>query len=151
MPGSPPQKHQDVGQFRKEALDEGILHEGDTLGTDDETLLWVFWREKASARLRTGDTRRFLRARKYDIKQAKGMLRDCQEWRRTVEGVGIDELYQEIDPFDVSYTLSPGMAGDPCRIIWSVSRTSSSIWMLAYVVPQGSPNMDRDDVMLNCW
>lgn len=47
--------------------------------------------------------RRFLRARKYDTKQAKKMLNDCQEWRRSVEGVGIDKLYQEIDPFDVSH------------------------------------------------
>jgi hypothetical protein len=31
------------------------------------------------------------------------MLADCQEWRRTVEGVGIDELCGKIDPFDVSY------------------------------------------------
>jgi hypothetical protein len=29
------------------------------------------------------------------------MIQDCQEWRRTVEGVGIDELYRRIDPFDV--------------------------------------------------
>ncbi|KAF8727618.1 hypothetical protein AX14_007202 [Amanita brunnescens Koide BX004] len=69
-------------QFRKEVLEEGIIHEADTLGVDDETLL------------------RFLRARKYDIKQAKKMMNDCQEWRRTVEGAGIDKLYQEIDPFD---------------------------------------------------
>ena len=33
------------------------------------------------------------------------MLSDCQEWRKTVEGVGIDKLYQEIDPFDVSHWL----------------------------------------------
>lgn len=29
------------------------------------------------------------------------MWNNCQEWRRTVEGRGIDELYREIDPFDV--------------------------------------------------
>lgn len=46
--------------------------------------------------------RRFLRARKFDITQSKKMIKDCQEWRRTVEGVGIDELYRRIDPFDVS-------------------------------------------------
>jgi hypothetical protein len=28
------------------------------------------------------------------------MFNDCQEWRRTVEGMGIDELYRKIDPFD---------------------------------------------------
>ena len=31
------------------------------------------------------------------------MFADCQEWRRTVEGVGIDELYRTLDPFDVSF------------------------------------------------
>jgi len=29
------------------------------------------------------------------------MLVKCQEWRRTVEGVGLDAIYDEIDPFDV--------------------------------------------------
>ncbi|KAF9049609.1 CRAL/TRIO domain-containing protein, partial [Hymenopellis radicata] len=58
------------------------LNDGDSIGTDDETLL------------------RFLRARKFHLKQAKQMFRDCQEWRQTVEGVGIDELYRRIDPFD---------------------------------------------------
>jgi hypothetical protein len=29
------------------------------------------------------------------------MFANCQEWRATVEGVGIDELYKQIDPFDV--------------------------------------------------
>lgn len=46
--------------------------------------------------------RRFLRARKFDIKNAKTMLANCQKWRQTVEGVGLDGLYDEIDPFDVS-------------------------------------------------
>ena len=31
------------------------------------------------------------------------MFKDCQQWRKTVEGVGIDELYRRIDPFDVSH------------------------------------------------
>lgn len=30
------------------------------------------------------------------------MLENCQKWRQTVEGVGLDALYDEIDPFDVS-------------------------------------------------
>lgn len=45
--------------------------------------------------------RRFLRARKFDLVQSKTMFAACQHWRRTVENVGIDELYREIDPFDV--------------------------------------------------
>ncbi|KAH0586156.1 hypothetical protein H2248_007421 [Termitomyces sp. 'cryptogamus'] len=68
--------------FRKQVFNEGILHDGDSVGTDDETLL------------------RFLRARKFDLLAAKKMLKDCQEWRKTVEGVGIDELYKAIDPFN---------------------------------------------------
>ena len=35
------------------------------------------------------------------------MLRNCQEWRKTVEGVGIDELYKNIDPWDVGAIISP--------------------------------------------
>lgn len=68
--------------FRKQLFDEDILRDGDSIGTDDETLL------------------RFLRARKFNLKHAKQMFRECQEWRASVEGVGIDKLYREIDPFD---------------------------------------------------
>jgi hypothetical protein len=45
---------------------------------------------------------RFLRARKFNLKDSKNMFMECQEWRRTVEGIGIDELYRTMDPFDVS-------------------------------------------------
>jgi len=69
-------------QFREELYTEGILHDGDTIGTNDDTLV------------------RFLRARRFDLVQAKKMFRDCQQWRKAVEGVGIDELYSRIDPFD---------------------------------------------------
>ena len=34
------------------------------------------------------------------------MILDCIEWRRTVEDVGIEELYRSIDPFDVRSALS---------------------------------------------
>lgn len=47
-------------------------------------------------------SRRFLRARKFDLEQSKKMFRDCQHWRKTVSGIGIDELYKRLDPFDVS-------------------------------------------------
>ncbi|KAG6878089.1 hypothetical protein C0993_012416 [Termitomyces sp. T159_Od127] len=83
MPGESEEHRQVlVKGFRQQVLSEGILHDGDSVGTDDETLL------------------RFLRARKFDLLAAKKMLKDCQDWRRTVEGVGIDELYRRIDPFD---------------------------------------------------
>ncbi|CAK5284211.1 unnamed protein product [Mycena citricolor] len=71
--------------FRKQVFDEGIIKERDTIGTDDETL---FFR------------RRFLRARNFNIAQSKPMLANAQNWRKTVEGVGIDALYEETDPFD---------------------------------------------------
>ncbi|KAJ7784584.1 CRAL TRIO domain-containing protein [Mycena metata] len=68
--------------FREELFGEDILKEGDTIGTDDETLL------------------RFLRARKFDLGQAKTMMINAQNWRKTVNGIGLDKLYAEIDPFD---------------------------------------------------
>ncbi|KAJ7044101.1 CRAL-TRIO domain-containing protein [Mycena alexandri] len=68
--------------FREELFGEDILKEGDTIGTDDETLL------------------RFLRARKFDLAQAKTMMINAQNWRKTVNGIGLDKLYAEIDPFD---------------------------------------------------
>lgn len=33
------------------------------------------------------------------------MFADCQRWRKTVEGVGIDKLYADMDPFDVGELL----------------------------------------------
>jgi len=78
-------QHDILKQFRNILTEEDILHDGDTIGTDDGTLL------------------RFLRARKFNLKDAKKMFADCQEWRKSVEGIGIDELYRTLDPFDVSY------------------------------------------------
>ncbi|KAI0277291.1 CRAL-TRIO domain-containing protein [Russula aff. rugulosa BPL654] len=43
---------------------------------------------------------RFLKARGYNASQAKQMILECIQWRRTVEDVGIEELYRTIDPFD---------------------------------------------------
>lgn len=59
--------------------------------------------------------RRFLRARKFDLKQAKTMLVNCQHWRKTVEDVGIDELYRQIDPFDVSSIAAVSAISDHIR------------------------------------
>ncbi|OJT03883.1 Sec14 cytosolic factor [Trametes pubescens] len=69
-------------QFREGLVEQDLIHDGDSIGTDDETLL------------------RFLRARQWNVKQATLMWKNCQHWRSTVEGVGIDELYRQIDPFD---------------------------------------------------
>ena len=58
-----------------------------------------------------GIGRRFLKARGYNASHAKQMVLDCIQWRRTVEDVGIEELYRRIDPFDVRsallYPLTP--------------------------------------------
>ncbi|KAJ4482151.1 CRAL-TRIO domain-containing protein [Lentinula aciculospora] len=72
-------KSEILSQFREELFAEGILHEGDTIGADDGTL------------------KRFLRARKYNLKDAKKMFVDAQNWRKEVK---LDELYDKIDPFD---------------------------------------------------
>ncbi|KAI6147488.1 CRAL-TRIO domain-containing protein [Pisolithus tinctorius] len=69
-------------QFRRQVFEEDILHEGDSIGTDDLTLL------------------RFLRARKFNLNEAKKMIRNAQHWRKTVAGVGIDELYNQLDIFN---------------------------------------------------
>ncbi|RDX53294.1 CRAL/TRIO domain-containing protein [Lentinus brumalis] len=83
MPGMVPKDKQAIlDEFRQGLLNEGLIHDGDTIGTDDETLL------------------RFLRARNFNLKQSTLMWKNCQHWRSTVEGVGIDELYRQIDPFD---------------------------------------------------
>lgn len=34
-------KEQLVIDFRRQVEEEGIIHDGDTIGTDDDTLLWV--------------------------------------------------------------------------------------------------------------
>lgn len=77
-----PKEDEILQNFRSALVAEDLLHDGDSIGTDDETLL------------------RFLRARKFDLGKSQQMFRDCQKWRKTVEGVGIDDLYRRIDPFD---------------------------------------------------
>ncbi|EJC98105.1 CRAL/TRIO domain-containing protein [Fomitiporia mediterranea MF3/22] len=70
--------------FRRELLEEGaITDEGDSLGTQYD---WVLLR--------------FLRARKYNLKNAKIMIKNCIEWRKTAQGVGVDQLYRNLDPYD---------------------------------------------------
>lgn len=48
------------------------------------------------------DSSRFLRARKFNPDEAKTMMMKCQHWRQTVSEIGIDEMYNRMDPFDVS-------------------------------------------------
>ncbi|EGG07732.1 uncharacterized protein MELLADRAFT_28365, partial [Melampsora larici-populina 98AG31] len=45
---------------------------------------------------------RFLRARKFNLIQSKRMITQCLQWRHQVEGIGIDELYRDMDPFNFS-------------------------------------------------
>lgn len=33
------------------------------------------------------------------------MFADCQHWRKTVQGVGIDRIYSQTDPFDVGSNI----------------------------------------------
>ncbi|EFP89026.2 uncharacterized protein PGTG_14867, partial [Puccinia graminis f. sp. tritici CRL 75-36-700-3] len=68
--------------FRSELEEEGHLKPSETLGTDDETLI------------------RFLKARKFDLQASKRMITQCLQWRHQFEGIGIDGLYEELDPFD---------------------------------------------------
>ncbi|KIJ17681.1 hypothetical protein PAXINDRAFT_167671 [Paxillus involutus ATCC 200175] len=77
-----PQQAETLRIFRQQLFDEGILHEGDSINTDDPTLL------------------RFLRARKFNLSESKKMITNCQHWRQTVSGIGIDELSKRLDPFD---------------------------------------------------
>ena len=45
------------------------------------------------------------------------MWKNCHEWRKSAEGVGIDELYRRIDPFDVrSHIFRP----------WTITYVKSS-------------------------
>lgn len=118
--------HQEVLDiFRGELAAEGIIRHGDSIGTDDETLLCV---SIVQARCSlTPHHRRFLRARKFDLKQAKKMVTDCQRWRWTVEGVGIDRLYDRIDPFDVraNFHFSRSHPTD-CTLIASIQNVGMS-------------------------
>ncbi|TBU47765.1 CRAL/TRIO domain-containing protein [Dichomitus squalens] len=79
---APKDKQATVEEFRELLASQDLIREGDTIGTDDETL------------------HRFLRARSYNLKNAATMWKNCLEWRRTVEDRGIDQLYRDIDPFD---------------------------------------------------
>ena len=52
--------------------------------------------------------RRFLRARKFNVKNAKTMVVNCIKWRETARGIGIDELYRRTDPYGVRVFCLPG-------------------------------------------
>ncbi|KAF8133658.1 CRAL-TRIO domain-containing protein [Boletus edulis] len=101
-----PQQADILKTFREQLFAEGILHEGDSIGTDDPTLL------------------RFLRARKFNLNESKKMIKNCQHWRKTVSGIGIDELYNKMDPFDYpgrehvfnSWSMSFHKKGRPVNI-----------------------------------
>ncbi|KAL6302782.1 CRAL-TRIO domain-containing protein [Sparassis latifolia] len=82
MPSSQQESDAILVQFREQLVQEDLLHEGDTIGTDDGTLL------------------RFLVARDFDLKQALAMWQNCVQWRKAVGGVGIDELYRRMDRLD---------------------------------------------------
>jgi len=70
--------------LRTQLLEEGVItEEGDTLGTQHD---WVLLR--------------FLRARKFNLKQTIAMIKSTLEWRKTVNGVGITELTKQLDPLD---------------------------------------------------
>lgn len=48
------------------------------------------------------------------------MWKNCYEWRKTTEGVGIDELYRRTDPFDVRLIIPSVwelLADDSCSIL----------------------------------
>jgi len=77
-----PSQMEILREFRSELEEEGHLKPNETLGTDDETLI------------------RFLKARKFNLLASKRMITQCLQWRHQFEGIGIDGLYQQIDPFD---------------------------------------------------
>ncbi|KZT64683.1 CRAL/TRIO domain-containing protein [Daedalea quercina L-15889] len=52
-------------QFRAQLVEQDLIHDGDTIGTDDFTL------------------QRFLRARNFDLNASVAMWTKCQEWRKT--------------------------------------------------------------------
>ncbi|KAI6122494.1 CRAL-TRIO domain-containing protein [Pisolithus croceorrhizus] len=106
-------------QFRRQVFQEDILREGDSIGTDDLALL------------------RFLRARKFDLNEAKKMIKDAQHWRRTVAGVGVDELYNRLDIFDcppLSSTLVASRSSGLGRCIFTrhVSHTTAALGLLTH-------------------
>lgn len=88
--------------------------------------------------------RRFLKARGYNASHAKQMILDCIQWRRTVEDVGIEELYRSIDPFDVRSaplrcTLSlasfDAYLTSVVLVLYAVSRTAGCLRELANGFP----------------
>ncbi|KAI0300807.1 CRAL-TRIO domain-containing protein [Russula brevipes] len=74
--------YQPLDVLRIELQDEPAFHDG-TVPDDDYTL-----------------TSALPKGRGYNASHAKQMILDCIHWRRTVEDVGIEELYRRIDPFD---------------------------------------------------
>lgn len=95
-----------LNTFRTNVFKDEIIKEGDSIGTDDETLLYDHLAPLVLEIDSNLSVRRFLRARQFNLQQSTKMLSDCQNWRKTAGGVGIDELYRRTDPFDVGH-VSP--------------------------------------------
>jgi len=78
-----PDQVEKLDTFRSILEKTGLLQPGDSIGSDDRTLL------------------RFLRARNFDLKKSQKMFRDCQAWRKDCyQGKSIDTIYDEMDPFN---------------------------------------------------
>ncbi|TFY52587.1 hypothetical protein EVG20_g10489, partial [Dentipellis fragilis] len=76
------QQQDALRRLREELEQDAVFCPEDSLGRDDASLL------------------RFLRARNFSVQQSKRQIYECLEWRRTCEGVGIDELYRSLDPYN---------------------------------------------------
>jgi hypothetical protein len=129
-PKSPQEEAQLIKQFREECTHDGILAEGDEMN-EDWVLMYV-----TPIMLRVYNLRhvisRFLRARQHNIPKAKIMLKNCIQWRQTVGGNGIDDLYRKIDPFDVCMHVIVSVSNTNSV---AVSGTQRSVQALALVVP----------------
>jgi hypothetical protein len=68
------------------------------------------------------------------------MLQNCQQWRKTVGGDGIDALYNRLDPYDVrpSFLLNLCCRGNFALLTHrTVPRAGRNIQVLVHVFPQG--------------
>jgi hypothetical protein len=94
--------------------------DGEPASHDDATLLYVFsfWFKKSSSELVTDTgpfTRRFLRARKFDVNGAFNQFTDTEEWRKDNN---IESLYENIDveSYEDSRRMVSLLLRDPCPI-----------------------------------
>ena len=104
---TPAQKNT-LESFKEAIRKEGLYKEDDPdkIEVDDPTLLSVLLLHCRFLRVYANYSRfsrRFLKARNFNLNNSLTMFRNCLRWRQSLLGVGMTALYERTDPWEVNF------------------------------------------------